>query len=78
MNKWLIISAILLTACIGTNEKSEECVTIDLATAFDHQSQEVVLGKWAKSTQLIPLRTNDSILIEYISRIIRHGDKSLV
>ena len=32
MNKWLIIFAILLTACTGTSEKSEECITIDLAT----------------------------------------------
>jgi len=29
MNKWLIIFAILLTACTGTSEKSEECITID-------------------------------------------------
>ena len=74
MNKWLIIFAILLTACTGTSEKSEECITIDLATVFDHQPQEVALKKWAKSIQFIPLQTNDSILIKYISRIIKHGD----
>lgn len=78
MNKWLIIFAILLTACTGTSEKSEECITIDLATVFDHQPQEVALKKWAKSIQFIPLQTNDSILIKYISRIIKHGDKLLV
>ena len=78
MNKWLIIFAILLTACTGTSEKSEECKTIDLATVFDHQPQEVALKKWAKSIQFIPLQTNDSILIKYISRIIKHGDKLLV
>ena len=74
MNKWLIIFAILLTACTGTSEKSEECITIDLATVFDHQPQEVALKKWAKSIQFIPLQTNDSILIKYISRIIKHGE----
>ena len=73
MNKWLIIFAILLTACTGTSEKSEECITIDLATVFDHQPQEVALKKWAKSIQFIPLQTNDSILIKYISRIIKQG-----
>ena len=78
MNKWFIIFAILLTACTGTSEKSEECITIDLATVFDHQPQEVALKKWAKSIQFIPLQTNDSILIKYISRIIKHGDKLLV
>lgn len=61
-----------------TSEKSEECITIDLATVFDHQPQEVALKKWAKSIQFIPLQTNDSILIKYISRIIKHGDKLLV
>ena len=50
----------------------------DLATVFDHQPQEVALKKWAKSIQFIPLQTNDSILIKYISRIIKHGDKLLV
>ena len=73
-----MIFAILLTVCTGTSEKSEECITIDLATVFDHQPQEVALKKWAKSIQFIPLQTNDSILIKYISRIIKHGDKLLV
>lgn len=78
MKRWIVALYALLTACAGVTEPEEECMRIDLSTTFDKQPEKVVLDQWASSVRFIPLETNDSILIPYISRIVKHGDKLLV
>lgn len=78
MIKWIVLVSVLLTSCAGTSEKTEECPTIDLSAALDHQPQEIAVDKWAKSIRFIPLETNDSILVQSVSRVIKREDKLLV
>lgn len=78
MEKYIVVLAILLAACSSISEKRDECIVIDMSSAFDHSPEEIALESWAKSVTFVPLETNDSILIKYIDRIIKHGDKLLV
>ncbi|CAK7065406.1 MAG: hypothetical protein PARBB_03113 [Parabacteroides distasonis] len=78
MKKYILVFAIFLAACTTTGERREECIIIDMSSTFDHSPEEVALESWAKSVMFVPLETNDSILIKYIDRIIKHDDKLLV
>lgn len=77
----LLIFLLCLIAC--TNEKNQELETIAVSAA---KTSEINISEIAESVQMIPLETNDSCLISYISSIdicnnyifINSGGRSII
>ncbi|MBN2818550.1 MAG: 6-bladed beta-propeller [Bacteroidales bacterium] len=64
--RYLIVPIILLCLLACTNEKNQKLETIIVSPA---RTSEVNLSEIAESVQLIPLETNDSCLVSYITSL---------
>lgn len=74
----LLALAWLFCSCNENKHQTESCFHIDLTTVIDTDAREIPLNEWARNVRFIPLETNDSILIKYISMVYQKGDKFLV
>lgn len=77
MKKIVFALCIVLAACSG-NKDDNECLYLNIAEVIGEQPEEIALDKWAKSVRMIPLETNDSVLISNIRNVIIHKNRLIV
>lgn len=77
MKYLLLLASILSFSACTMNEKPDGCIRIDVSEIVN-TPEKVLLTSWAKSVKYIPLETNDSVLIRFISHISLIDDKLLI
>lgn len=78
MKNLLFFLCLLVSTACSRQEKEPSFFRIDLTTVLEKDPETISLSDWAKQIRLIPLETNDSILISYVNKIALHQDKIMV